>query len=401
MKNKGRSILLIIFVILSAISITVYLIISKPKVKKRTNNNIQKTKVKVMELKPGKKQVTIDAMGTVAPAQSIKLRARVAGSVVWLNKNAVPGGILKKGDVAIKLDRDDYSFLVDIKKSDVVRAQMNLKIEDGLQKVALKEYGAAGRELKDNELVLRKPQLKSVKANLAAAKAALAKAELDLKRTLIKTPFNAIIQEKTADLGTTVAPSTNMLSLIGTDQFWVTLSVPVDYLKWIKIPDKENPIGSHVKLYSASSWGSGVYRDAAVIRIAPDLEKEGRLAKVIVSVKDPLSLKKENVAKPKLLVGMYLKAKITGRYIENSIALARAEIREGETIYLLETSKLDIKKVDVVFRNRESIFINGEGLSGALLILDDIANPAPGMELYMSEKIDETVRRKITQKMHK
>ena len=90
------------------------------------------------------------------------------------------------------------------------KAEADLRVEFGRQRVALKEYELLGEKVSDEErdLMLRVPQLESSMASLNEVKTRLEQARLDLERTTVKAPFNAILITREVNLGTSVTPST-------------------------------------------------------------------------------------------------------------------------------------------------------------------------------------------------
>ena len=193
---------------------------------------------------------TVIADGIVMPAQQVSLRPQVTGKIVELSSDVVPGGIVNAGQKLMRIDHRDYEILVQQRQYDVARAEKDLKVEQGNQAVAQQEYELLGEVIneEDRELVLREPQLASAEAALASARAALNKAELDLARCDITAPFNAIIKDKLIDLGATVSLSSNLVTLIGTDEAWIEVKVRADKLKWLTIPRKNGDSGSSVKI---------------------------------------------------------------------------------------------------------------------------------------------------------
>ncbi len=47
-----------------------------------------------------------------------------------------------------------------------------------------------------------------------------------------------------------------------------------------------------------------------VIRLLPDLSKEGRMARLLIEVNDPLDLKAKNEKQPMLLIGEYVRVNL-------------------------------------------------------------------------------------------
>ena len=169
-------------------------------------------------------ETTIEAMGTVIPAQSVNLTPRISGMVQKISPNFIEGGFLKKGEFLVELDPTDFRLAIKQSENELAKAQYNLKLELGQQAIARREYELLGTHLpeKERELVLRKPHLQAAKAAIAAAEANLRQAQLNLERTKPIAPFNAIIIQRNANVGawmSAFSTGTPLARLVGTDSF--------------------------------------------------------------------------------------------------------------------------------------------------------------------------------------
>jgi len=281
-----------------------------------------------------------------------------------------------------------FQLVVEQMESAVANAQSNLKLEYGNQEIAKQEYKLLEDVISENDkdLVLRKPQLVSAQSALKAAEARLEEARLDLARTNIKAPFNAIVNEKFVDLGATVSPTTILVALTGTDEYWIEALIPVDKLKWIEIPRHNGERGSPVRIYDPSAWEDGVFREGVVLCLSSALETEGRMAKVLVSVKDPLSLSKERAGAEPLLIGSYVRVEVEGRKIPSVFRLARELLRNGDSVWLISANgTLKIQPVDIVFWEKEHVLI-GNGISARdRIITTDLSAVVEGMPLRLRD----------------
>ena len=323
-------------------------------------------------------------MGTVRPGREIKLHPQVSGEIIKVSDDFVPGGRFQAGEEILRIDPTDYKLVVQQRLSDVAQAQSNFQIELGRQTVAEREYELLGEMIReeDRDLVLRKPQLESVQAALDTAEAALEQTLLDLGRTRVRSPFNAIVKSRNVDLGTIVTSANPLATLVGTDEYWVEVLVPVDQLKWILIPRSNAEKGSVVRVYNESAWGTEAFRTGHVIRLASDLEEEGRMAQLLVSIKDPLALTPGASEQPLMMIGSYVRVEIEGTTLDSVMAIDRKLIRDGDLVWIMnEDHQLEIRPVEILFRGRDHILISQGIEPNERIIVTDLAAPVSGMPL--------------------
>ncbi|MBN2455184.1 MAG: efflux RND transporter periplasmic adaptor subunit [Sedimentisphaerales bacterium] len=379
-----RVILPLLIIIVGGLYVA-YLLKTSPKSKRQPPLR-QARLVEVISIEHSDVPIKIDAMGTVIAAQEVDLKSQVQGKIMELSPELIRGGIFEKNQMLMKIEPDDYALLVTQRESDVAAAETNLKLEYGNQAIAEQEYKLLEGVISENdkELVLRKPQLSSSMSSLQAAKARLQQAKIDLGRTNIVAPFNSIVKNKYIDLGAMVSQSTTLVTLIGTDEYWVEVMVPVDQLKWIAVPRQNNDAGSEARIYNSSAWGNnGTYRTGSVIRLSPDIETQGRMAKLLVSVKDPLSLNTEKVEN-ELLLGSYVRVEIQGQTVKSAHVLDRGLLHDGDNIWLLTADNtLDIMAVDVIYRGENEVVIYDGISSSDKIITTDLAAPVEGMLLRL------------------
>jgi len=261
-----------------------------------------------------------------------------------------------------------------------------LQLEQGSQLVALKEYELLGESVSEEEkfLMLRQPQLESLRAALHAAQAKLEQARVNLNRTEIRAPFNAVISSRMANLGTRVTTGTDLATLVGTNAYWVEVSVPVSQLRWIDIPQSGAELGAPVKVYDQAAWGPGVSRAGRVARLSAALEEKGRMARLLVEVPDPKGLEKENAGKAGLLLNSYVRVEIEGRELTSTAAIGRNLLRDDDTVWIMDReNRLDIRPVDIVYRGDKEVYLTAGIETGERLITSHLPTPVQGMLLRL------------------
>ena len=378
--NKPLAAFISITLILGALLIAFIFVKTKPVAEKKRPPKRAEL-VETQPLKRSNETVVLQLTGTVTPATEIRLRARVSGEVVSLSPDFIDGGLVAEGEQLLTIDPVDYELALTQSLSALEKARFDYKIEQGRQDVAKREWELLKPEDEvselEMELALRTPHLKASKAALLAAEANLKKAQINLERTKISTPFNAVVLKRNTNLGSQAAQQDVLAELAGTDAYWITVSVPVDRIAWITIP------GSTARIYS----GDNQSREGTVIKLLGDLEEKGRMARLLIEVKDPLARRPENKGKKPLLLGEYVRADIDGRVMEQVYSIPRNALREGSQVWLAsKDNKLDARTVEVLWRDAGWVLIKENLAEGEKLITSDITAPIPGMDVSTGNK---------------
>lgn len=380
-------------IVLAAVLVAVGLVKTAPTAV-RTQPEERPTTVRVVRPTPGHERVRVVAMGTVVPAQEVVLQSEVSGRIVEQSPALIPGGHFRAGDVIARIDSRDYELAVEQQAASVTQARFELKVEEGRQTIAQHEWELLEHDVKWNktgrELALRKPHMENATAALEAARSGLRRAELDLERTTLRAPFNAVVREEFIDVGQIVSPQTRIATIVGTDQFWVRASLPVDQLRWIRFPTTSDSAGSSARILHETGLGTTIERRGKVVRVLGDLDPKGRMARILVSIDDPLNLRAElqeqgaagDAALP-LLLGAYVRVEVEGTELEDVLVLPRQALRDGDRIWVMdETDRLAIRDVAVAWDQRDRIFVRSGVEAGERVVVSSIAGPVVGMRLH-------------------
>ena len=382
-KKTGRPVaikvlLLSLLVLIIAGGISFWLIKTAPRPKVRQRQE-QAALVEVSRLQSSDETVIIESSGTVIPARRVDLRPRVSGQVTGINPSFIPGGRLTVGEEILKIDPEDYLLAVKRKEGEVTRAEQEYRKELGRQDIARHEWSLLSDRGKptdlDRDLALRQPQLVQAQSDLSVAGAALSQAELDLERTSVRAPFNSVVIGKDAELGSQISSSTMIGTLVGTDEFWVSLTLPVADLSWFSAGPGDK--GAKVLLYPTIPGKEGVGWEGRVIKKQADLEEKGRLARIIVSIPRPLG----NPNHP-LLLGMYLTAEIRGRTLPGVFSIPRNALRSSDQVWMINPeNRLESRSVEIVWAGRDRVLVRNALATGDRLVVSELAAPVEGMLL--------------------
>ena len=360
--------------------------------------------VETRTVTPLREQVRVEATGTVVPARSVAISAEVGGRVVWMSPDLVPGGRVPTGKPLIRIDARDYRLAVEQQYAAVDRARTELELERGRRKIAEREWELLGRGPSGNpatpnpnaggNLALREPQLRTAETAVKAAESGLERARLTVGKTTLSLPFNALVQLRNVDVGQLVTPGTPLATLVGTDEFWVQVLLPVDRLRWIHVPGLRGRTKGSVVRVRQRTQGAPIERTGRVVRLMGDLDPAGRMARVLVAIDDPLGLGLSTAPSAEtdperlpLLVGAYVEVEIEGDDLADVIEVPRDALRNGDTVYAYDEGTLAIRPVDVIWRRRDSVLV-GSGLrAGERVIVSPVPGAVPGMKLRLDTPV--------------
>ncbi|MCK5688057.1 efflux RND transporter periplasmic adaptor subunit, partial [Myxococcota bacterium] len=241
------------------------------------------------------------------------------------------------------------------------------------------EWELLGRDKDDVKarLALRKPHLATSQSNLRSAESGVARAKLNLSRTALKAPFNSLVLKKSVDQGQLVSANTPVVTLIGTDVFWVDVMVPMEKLRFLDIPGLNAEQGSKATLLQKLPDGSFITRKGEILRLQGELDAATRQARLLVSIPSPLN--NEGGALP-LLPGAWVDVELHGKSMPESLGLPRTALREGSYVWTVTPSgTLEKRVVSIGWRGKEMLSISGGITAGDKVVTTLMSLPLEGM----------------------
>ncbi|MCP3898269.1 MAG: efflux RND transporter periplasmic adaptor subunit [Desulfobacteraceae bacterium] len=373
-------IILPVCIILSGVAGWSYFMAREPKMKRKPPKK-QAILVQTLSMNPGNYQSSINAMGTVMPDKQILLKSKVSGEVVYISSNFVEGAVIQKGELLLKLEEDDYKIDVQKAQSALDKSLSALALEQGSQSIAKEELELINEALKDSiestDLALRKPQLVQAKASVDSARADLKKAKLNLSRTRVVIPFNALILEKHVNAGSLVNAQGSIATLVDVDAYKIEAQVPPDRLASVMTGETT---GSKAIIHS--NYSNHTFK-GKVVRTTGKMTDKSRMAGVIVLVPDPLGLKNHKKGQ-QLLLDDHVNVKIFGETLENVFAIPRSALRDNNTLWVYNAGVLAIKKVSLAWKEDGMVYIQSGINPGDKVIISEIPVAINGMALQIA-----------------
>jgi len=364
--------------------------LKKPPLKKPASN--PGTLVELMELIPEDRQATVQATGTVQPRRQANIVPQVSGRVLRVSPGFVPGGYFDKGDLLFEIESVDYELTAERSRAAVAQAEYGLSQVESQARVARLEWERIRIDAKEqpNPLVLYEPQLKNAQASLASAQADLKQRLLDIERTKVYAPFNCRIQSEIIDLGQFVMSGQSIGSVSGTDMAEVVIPVSLQDLRWLTVPrDPKNRGKGSTAIVQLLADVQPFEWEGRIDRSLGEVDPKGRMMRLVVSVDDPYGLKQPDHAHSNvhLAEGLFVDVILKGEVASKVFAIPASVLRENTTVWTMNADdQLEIRKVDVIRRQKEMILVRGDLRPNDLLVLTYFSGAVPGTKLRLAEE---------------
>lgn len=339
--------------------------------------------VETMALEPTGMPRVVQAYGTVMAAQAIDLTSEIDGRVVEVHPSLQPGGVIGKDEVVVRLDPQEYEYAVAQAEAALAEVAAALEVERGRQLVAQREWESFGQDMPESELgkelMLRKPQLLQAEARIASAQSAVNQAKLELTRTVIRAPFDALVVNESVDLGQHISPNSSIASIVGTEAFWVQASVPTTALSAVLDAARDE---AGVRVFSDVHTAAQPATAGRLVRHLGQVDRDGRMAQVLVEVVDPLALRPGSGSRIPLPLNTYVRVEIDAGLLPNVVPIPRAGLRENNQIWIADgNDTLQVRTVEIVWRQEDRVAVHDTFEPGDRLIVSPLDQMLPGMEV--------------------
>ena len=378
-------------------------------------------KVDAIRVKRGDQLIQISSQGSVTPVNETPLVIQTSGRIVDVSPEFVNGSFLNKGDILIRLDDKNYHSALMQAKSQLASINTLAIKERGFATVAKKEVRRSKKKFKNQEakdLYLHKPQLDEIEAKYRSAQADVTRAQQDLDNTIIKAPYDGLIKNKQVSFGLFVSSGTRIADILSADKAEVRLSIPLDKISYLSIPESSILSDSTVPknpeadtdtnetldnndtradeitsaFYSpvtiVASYGDTKHQWAAkLVRSENVLDNRNHSLNVIAEIDDPYQRSNTAISNKRtpLYFGTFVDATIEGRVIKNSIKLPRFALRSGKNVWVIdEDSRLYSRQVDFVYPAGDFIYITAGLKENELVCLTHLGSVIPGTKVSVT-----------------
>ena len=275
----------------------------------------------------------VSASGTVEAVTTVQVGSQISGSVQALYADF--NSVVKKGQVIARLDPSLVQSDIDQARAAVIRAEAEVeRLQVGLLDAQTKANRA--RELAERQLIpaadldaaevtrqSTEAQVRSARAQVTQARAALAQEEVNLSKTVIRSPIDGIVIARDVDVGQTVAASLQAPTLfsIAADLSELQVKASIDESDLGQIKDGQ-PVTFSVDAYPRDVFTGRVRQ----VRLNPVVEQNVVTYAAIITAPNP---------ELKLRPGMTASVTVETARRDNVLRVPSAALRFKPTAELL------------------------------------------------------------------
>ena len=359
-------------------------LVSQPQRPDRSEAPEYRPLVEVVDLEPGTQPIRLRGFGTLRPRRTVELATQVGGRVAELDEALRPGGVIREGQVLLRIEPVEFELAVRQAEADLVQRRRDLAVERAEADAAVAEWRDLEPDTPAPPLVARLPQIAAAEGAVASAEAALGRARLDLDRATLRAPFDGRVTQASVEAGRVVAPNTTLASVYATDALEVPVPVRADELAYLRLPAPERGSPGSPATLTVQTPEGPVEVPAVVDRLGGQADAATRLVEVILRV-EPDGLLPE--VTDRLLPGLFLPAVIQGPVLEDAVRLPRALLRDRGRVFVYDGGVLRILEPRIAYRDREDVLLTGIDRP-IRVVQSPLEIATPGMRLALPEATD-------------
>ncbi len=364
------------------------LLVRNPTVVEEAAPEVVAVSVRVAQVQSESIQLFVESQGKVQASQMASVSAPVAGPVEWISPSMEAGGFVVEGETLLRLDKSDFETARARSEASLQQAQAEASFASN-EYARLREL-AEKRLASDSQLQESKRSAEVNAARLADAEASYRQAELDLERTNIKAPFDAVIQSRDVELGQYVNRAQSIAVLYGAAEVEVRIPLAIRQLGFLDVP-----LGMRGELSGAMSpdvtltgnYGGEEYNwHGKLVRTEAAIDANSNTVQTIIKVAQPTRTapvsKGGRSAEIPMPIGLYVKATIAGKRVDDLIALPRTVIRNNNQVLVVDSeNKMYYRDVEIYRLEENRVLISGGLLPGEFICTSPIQAVVNGMSV--------------------
>ncbi|WP_298487620.1 HlyD family efflux transporter periplasmic adaptor subunit [uncultured Maribacter sp.] len=359
-----------VLLIVGAFFLAQTLIANKKKPKPKVEKVVKTVFVEKIENKTI--PIIIPANGNLMAKRRVDIYAEVQGVFKTGSKLFKAGTVYRNGETIINIDNAEYIASVKSAKSNLynqitsIMPDVRLDYPDIYPK--WQSY-LAGFDI--DKTTPKLPEMSSEKEKFFISGRGVLTSyynvknlEQRLSKYRIAAPFKGVVTEALVTEGTLVRSGQKLGEFINTDVYELEVSISKEYSDLLKINEK-------VTLSNLDKTQTYIGK---VVRVNGRVDVASQTIKAFIEIKDS-SLKE----------GMYLEANLNAKAEENAIEIDRSLLLEGDKIYVVKDSILDVIEVKPIYFSDKKVVLK-QVPDEAVILAKPVVGSYAGMAVKVYKK---------------
>lgn len=342
--------------------------------------------VKVQTVKTGAVSIPVYTRGVVNPVTQIQLMSEVNGTVIEVSPSLSTGAFFRRGDILLRVDPSHHAV-------ELAQARANLATAEhayARTEATVRSSGVDVDASRKTKLARGTYQLDEARARLEVARRAMQLADAQMAKTTIRAPFDGRVAKKMVDTKEAVAIGRPIAQIYSTDNAEVRLPLSAEQIELVDVPlqyDNQTgvdyePLVIFEDVTSKYRWTGRVKRSEGFIN------PTNRLTYLIAIVRQPYAQDPAQPSRPPLTAGAFVEATIQGRTHQNAATLPLEALHNMNEIWVLDAKhRLQFRKVEVLYRGRDRVYVAGGLKNGEHIILTPLEVAVENMELAIIAEV--------------
>jgi RND family efflux transporter MFP subunit len=229
------------------------------------------------------------------------------------------------------------------------------------------------------ETVLRNHRI--AQAVLQDSRIALEQAARDLRRTEIKAPYAGLVRSEKVDLGQYVSRGMVIAEIYAAQYAEVRLPLADKQLAYLDLPlghrgELAAEVAPEVLLFT--DYGGKHYEwIGKLVRTEAEIDSKSRMVTAVVRVNN-----NNNVDQPDLPIGLFVNARIKGRWAEGVVTIPRAALRNQSKVLVIDKdNRLYYRNVEILRFENDNVIVSDGLESGDVVNISPLQTIVEGMRV--------------------
>lgn len=279
---------------------------------------------------------TVSLNGVVEARTVTDVIPQVSGRVVEVAPEFRAGARVGKGGLLFRIDPSDYQLAIERTLAEIEAARSELALLEAQSTAEKQVWNQQFPDRKIPDLIAKVPQIAAAKARIHSAEAARQVAELSLRRTVVRSPFDARVLNTRLEVGQVINTGSNVGSVFSVDSLEIAVPVSLEQLALIG-----DAIGQDARITRVGN--ADLALSGAVVRQAAALNETTRLGTLYVAAEESEAL----------MLGEFVGVQIEGNDTPQALSVPAASLTSRDQVWVVSNGVLETRRIEVLGSDNE------------------------------------------------